>query len=70
MPMTSPSPGGGRGVVGWLLEACLAVLAGALALTAAVWLLEAIWPALAVVAGCIVGILLIWWGVRWWWGRW
>lgn len=70
-PVTNHLPGGtGRGVLGWLVEACMAVLVGALALTAAVWLLEAIWPALVIVAGCVAGITVIVLGVRWWLGRW
>lgn len=65
-------PGGGRGggVFSWLVDACMAVLAGALALTAAVWLLDAIWPALAIVAGCVAAIALVVVGVRWWSQRW
>ena len=64
--MNDPLRGGGRGLLDWLVEACTAVLVGALALTAAVWLLEAIWPALVIVAGCVAGIALVVWGVRWW----
>lgn len=62
--------GGGGGMFGWLVDACVAVLVGALALTAAVWLLGAIWPALAIVAGCLAAIAVIFLGVRWWLGRW
>lgn len=59
-----------RGLFDWFIETCLAVLVGALALTAAVWLLEAIWPALVIVVGCIAGIALVVLGVRWWRSRW
>jgi asparagine N-glycosylation enzyme membrane subunit Stt3 len=46
-----------------LVGACFSVLLGALALYAAVWLLQAIWPALLMVvfvASCIVGLVALW----------
>lgn len=56
--------------VGWFFETCMTVLIGALALTAAVWLFDTIWPALIIVAGCLVAIAGIVLLVRWWLGRW
>ena len=53
-------------LVGW----CVAVLVGALALTGAVWLLQDIWPALAIIGGCVVLVAGLVLGVRWWLGRW
>lgn len=63
-------PGGRKGLATWVLDTCLAVLGGALALTAAVWLLQSIWPALAMVGGCVTGIAAMWVGIRWWLSRW
>jgi undecaprenyl pyrophosphate phosphatase UppP len=62
--------GGGRDPFEWFLDMCVMLFAGVLALTAAVRLLDAIWPALAIVAGCVAGIVAIVVVVRWWLGRW
>ncbi len=70
MPENLFGSGGVRGLFDWFVDACLAVLVGALALTAAVWLLKAIWPALAIAAGCVVALLAIVVAVRWWRNRW
>lgn len=60
----------GRDPFGGLFDACIAFLAGTLALTVAARLLEAIWPTLAIIGGCLVVLGGVVVGVRWWWGRW
>lgn len=55
-----------RSLLDRLVDVCISVLIGALALYGAMWLLRAIWPDLLLVAGSLAGIvgLVTWWRTR------